>query len=70
MFFALFLRQSSFGIRDRHTYNVDFRIILFKGKLIRVWVNGLKEKKEIQDASLSKEWLAQKSVKFVTDLGR
>ena len=70
MFYAIFLRQSSFGIRDRRTYNVDFRIDLIEGTWIAVYVNGFEEKKQIRDASLSKEWLAQKSVKFITALGR
>ena len=63
--------QSSFGIQDRHALNVNFKLLLDeRGKYIVVWVNGLREKKKIQDGSISKKKLAIKSVKFVTDLGR
>ena len=62
--------QASFGIRDRYTSNVDFKFLLFEqDKCIVVWINGLLEKR-IRDPSLTKEWLASKSKKYVTDLGR
>ena len=70
MYFALFRRESSFGIRDRHTENVYFKFVLNENcKEIWVWING-EETKEIVDDSLSKEQLAYKSVKYITNLGR
>ena len=61
---ARVLRQSSFGLRDMFTLNVDIELLLMKNKReLSVWVNGKEEK---QRHNTSKEQLAAKPVKYLT----
>ena len=68
--FTHFYRDFEFGIKDRHTNNINVKVKLdeFVGtKSIAVQVNGTwEEEKAIKDESLSKEQLAVKPRKYVT----
>ena len=64
--------ESDFGFKDRNTANVNIKIYLNENvgcKGILVEVNG-KQENRIKDESLSKEQLAEKPVKFMTEFGR
>ena len=68
---ASFDRLSEFGVKDRKTANVNIIITLRveeNSKYMIVEVNG--NKKWIKDESLSKERLADKPVKLMTECGR
>ena len=63
--------ESSFGLKDRYTENLDIKLELVEHVLsgIIIWFNGRKEKL-IDDDSIRKEKLAAKPFKFRTRHGR
>ena len=72
--FARFHRESDFGFKDRKTANANIKVKLCEAevdKLISVQVDekgGYEDR--IKDKSLSKERLAAKPFKFLTECGR
>ena len=51
--FRSFHRESSFGLKDRHTENMDIKLELQDGYRLFIGVNG-KTEKFIEDSSMSK----------------
>ena len=51
--FVRFHRESSFGLKDRHTQNLDIKLVLLDGRNLWIDVNG-KQEKEIEDSSMTK----------------